>query len=360
MEIKFPFSLVTFVALLFLIFNLIKNVTKKSSVAGKLPPGPWKLPFIGSMHHLAGSAPPHHVLRDLARKHGGIMQLQLGEISAVVISTPRMAKQVLKTHDVAFASRPEIIASKIMTNNEDVAFAPYGEYWRQMRKICILELLSAKMVSSFSPIREDEVSKLVQYMLQSSSGSPIILTQKIFHYTNAVVSRAAFGTKFKDEVGVLSLINEGLSLSGGFDVADLFPSRRFLHLLSGMEPRLRKLRRGINELLDHIIDQHKQKHKAQGYCDEDIVDVLLRLQEKGGLSFPITTDNIKAVVMVRKLLSTLYFRLYPLNFSIINSRFQGLTDPRSNIFLLIELCRTCSQLEQKPQQQQQNGPWQKC
>nr|GMD90018.1 premnaspirodiene oxygenase-like [Ipomoea batatas] len=227
------------------------------------------------------------------------MHLQLGEISAVVISTPRAAKQVLKTHDVAFASRPEILASKIMMNNEDVAFAPYGEYWRQMRKICIVELLSAKMVSSFSPIREDEVSKLVQYM-KSSSGSPVNLTEKIFQYTNAVVCRAAFGTKFKDELGVVSLINEGVALAGGFDVADLFPSRRFLRLLTGMEPTLRKLRRRTDQIFDQIIDQHRQKRKADGFCDEDIVDVLLRLQEQGGFNFPITTDNIKAVIQVRE------------------------------------------------------------
>ncbi|XP_031097636.1 premnaspirodiene oxygenase-like [Ipomoea triloba] len=288
MEIKFPFSLIiiTFITLLFLSFNLIKNVTKKSkksssvSVGGKVPPGPWKLPFIGSIHHLVGSAPPNHVLRDLARKHGGIMQLQLGEISAVVISTPRAAKQVLKTHDVAFASRPEILASKIMMNNEDIAFAPYGEYWRQMRKICTLELLSVKMVSSFSPIREDEVSKMVQCVKScsgSGSGSPLNLTEKIFQYTNAVVCRAAFGTKFKDELGVVSLINEGVALAGGFDVADLFPSRRFLHLLTGMEARLRKLRRRTDQIFDQIIEQHRQKRKVDGFCDEDIVDVLLRL-----------------------------------------------------------------------------------
>ncbi|KAG5611356.1 hypothetical protein H5410_022637 [Solanum commersonii] len=113
------------------------------------------------MHHLAGG-PPHRVLRDLAEKYGPLMHLQLGEVSAVVVTSPEMAKQVLKTHDIAFASRPKLLSMDIICyNRRDIAFSPYGEYWRQMRKICIMEVLSAKNVRSFSSIRHDEVVRLI-------------------------------------------------------------------------------------------------------------------------------------------------------------------------------------------------------
>ncbi|KAH0693421.1 hypothetical protein KY285_020518 [Solanum tuberosum] len=79
------------------------------------------------MHHLAGGR-PHRVLRDLAKKYGPLMHLQLGEVSAVVVTSPDMAKEVLKTHDIAFASRPKLLAMDIICYDRcDIAFSPYGE-----------------------------------------------------------------------------------------------------------------------------------------------------------------------------------------------------------------------------------------
>ena len=70
-----------------------------------------------------------------------------------------IAQEIMKTRDLAFAERPrDSTVGNIFTyGGTDVVFAPYGDYWRQMRKICILELLSAKKVQSFSYVREDEV-----------------------------------------------------------------------------------------------------------------------------------------------------------------------------------------------------------
>ncbi|KAG5582920.1 hypothetical protein H5410_053547, partial [Solanum commersonii] len=133
---------------------------------------PWKLPFLGSIHRLVlEGGLPHHALTNLGKKYGPLMHLQLGEISMIVISSMDMAREVLKTHDLAFASRPKLASIDIICyKSTDIVFSPYGEYWRQMRKVCVMELLTAKYVRSFSSIWHDEASRLVQF-IQSSTHS---------------------------------------------------------------------------------------------------------------------------------------------------------------------------------------------
>ncbi|KAF3644451.1 Cytochrome 71AV8 [Capsicum annuum] len=311
MELQhYSLSLFTFLTMLLLILT-VKYLSKtivvsKRSPTLNLPPGPWKLPIIGSIHHLIASQLPHQTLRDLAKKHGPLMHLQLGEISAIVISSPRVAQEVLKTQDIAFTNRPELLSAKILSYNySDIAFAPYGNYWRQMRKLCTLELLSAKNVLSFASIREEEALNLVEY-LESKSGSIINLTEKMYALTNAVICRAAFGKRWKEEsVYFMSLIEEMSSMVTGFDISEVFPSLKFLQAITGTKAKLVKLHKEVDEMLDKIIEEHNEKlqnhqkndDQQESLRKDDLVNLLLRLQENGNLEFPFTADNIKAVIL---------------------------------------------------------------
>lgn len=161
-----------------------------------------------------------------------------------------MAKQIMKTHDLAFVQRPHASSVKIFAcGGTDVAFAPYGDYWRQMRKVCVLELLSSKKVQSFSYVRQDEVSKLIE-SIQSSVGSVFDLTSEIYSLTSSIVTRVAFGDRHKDKKQPLKLLRAALDQLSRFQFADLFPSMKLVHLITGIEAKLMKTHKNIDKFFD--------------------------------------------------------------------------------------------------------------
>jgi hypothetical protein len=283
---------------------------KKSNSTYIIPRGPRKLPIIGNIHNLLSSQ-PHRKLRDLAKKYGPAMHLQLGEVSTIVISSPECASEVMKTHDIHFATRPQILATEIMTyNSTSIAFSPYGNYWRQLRKICRSELLSLKRVNSYHPIREEVLSNLVKW-IASENGSPINLTEAVISSIYTIVSRAAFGNKCKDQANFISVIKETIKVSAGFNLADLFPSAKWLQRVTGLRPKLESFHRKTDQIFENIINDHKVAKYTKGKDDqgveEDLVDVLLKYEDASNQDFSLTKDNIKAIIMVSILTPFKYF-----------------------------------------------------
>lgn len=82
------------------------------------------------------------------------MLLQLGSVPALVVSSADAAKEIIKVHDLALSNRPKLRAAKrLLYDYKDVSMAPYGELWRQLKSIYVLQLLSNKRVQSFRRVR---------------------------------------------------------------------------------------------------------------------------------------------------------------------------------------------------------------
>ncbi|GJS92637.1 premnaspirodiene oxygenase-like protein [Tanacetum coccineum] len=265
--------------------------TKKSTPC--LPPGPWKLPIIGSIHHLGGSL-PHQRFKSLAEKYGPLMHLQLGELSVIVVSSPETAKEVMKTHDVNFADRPYLYANTVIcTGAKNISFSPYGDYWRRIRKICSQELLSPTRVQSFGPARVEEVSKFIK-SISEHVGNQINLSERIISLTYGMTARSAFGKKCKDQELFIELVKEASAAAAGFNISDLFPSSTLLPILTGFKAKLGNICGRYDEITGNIIKEHHAK-KVVTYEDEDLVDVLLRYQDD--VEFPLSIADIKSIIM---------------------------------------------------------------
>ncbi|CAI0397169.1 unnamed protein product [Linum tenue] len=306
------FLAVLLITILMIIIIIIIVQTKKSRTSKPTtrppPPGPWRLPVIGNLHQLAangGRSLPHRRLAELAKRYGpDVMLLQLGELSHVIISTPEAARLVMKTHDLTFASRPSLLAVDILFSRNDVAFAPYGEHWRQMRKICTLELFSAKRVGSFRWIREQEVANLVTTLRTAAhQDEPVVdLTDLVQKLLGSVTSWATFGTIRGSNEMFLKVAKKFEDVVAGFRISDLYPSLTFLPVLTGFEGKLKKMRLEADSILDAIIDERRSQRSSRSGRDGEVgdylLDVLLNLHENPSqLGFPLTMEAIKAVTL---------------------------------------------------------------
>ncbi|KAK8943201.1 Premnaspirodiene oxygenase [Platanthera zijinensis] len=267
-----------------------------SYAPNNLPPGPWKLPIIGNVHQLIGEH-PHRRLRSLANTYGPLLHLKLGEINLIVITSAELVREVFKTHDLKFASRPKLAAGKIILyDNADFGLAPYGKVWSQLRKICTVELLSQKRVKSFAFIREEEGRNLVE-KIRAEAGSPVNLSKLISYSANTGIARAVFGKDNPHKESFLLGVKKTFKYLSGFEMVDMLPSWSFLAEITGSASGMMKVHRELDAIVREIIEEHQAKNFEEDDVDEDLVDVLLRLQKHGQLDFSLTIENIKGVIL---------------------------------------------------------------
>ncbi|CAL5039590.1 unnamed protein product [Urochloa decumbens] len=247
----------------------------------RLPPGPWRLPIIGSLHHLFKSPLIHRALADLARGYNApVMYLQLGELNAVVISSPDAAREVMKTHDVIFATRPlsaTVRAGSMIADGLGIAFSPYGERWRQLRKFSTMELLSTKRVRSFRPIREDETARLVTEIAACLPGELVNVTVRVATLVANSALRAMMGEGFRRREELLECITQAIKIATA-----------------------QAVQRKLFELVDHAVEQHREHRSGPSAIDskdEDMLDVFLRIQEEGDLGCSLDVGDIKAIIV---------------------------------------------------------------
>lgn len=227
----------------------------------QLPPSPPKLPVIGNFHQIGEL--PHQSLWQLSKKYGPVMLLKLGRVPLVVISSAEAARDVLKVHDLDCCSRPRLTGSgKLIYNYSDIGFSPYSDYWRELRKISVLELFSLKRVQSFRFIREEEVALLMNSISESSSSaSPVDLSEKMFALTGSITFRMAFGKRFRgsnfDNHRFEELVHAVESLVGGFTAAECFPYVGWIiDRLNGYHTKLERVFQELDTLFQQIIDDH--------------------------------------------------------------------------------------------------------
>ncbi|KAF0928202.1 hypothetical protein E2562_038217 [Oryza meyeriana var. granulata] len=279
----------------------------------RLPPAPRGLPIIGNLHQVG--ALPHQALCALAAANGAphLLRLRLGQVTALVASSPTAAAAIMREHDHEFANRPYFRTAEILTYGfKDLVFAPHGEHWRHVRRLSSEHVLSAARSHRYGPMREQEVALLVNAVRSEAAAAPgavVDVSKALYAFTNAVICRAVSGRFSREDERrselFRELIEENATLLAGFCVGDYFPALAWADvLLSGFASRAWKNLRRWDELLEKVIKEHEGRRRGgdggggrRNDQEEDFVDVLLALQEQEENQrqegFQLTRDIIK-------------------------------------------------------------------
>jgi len=234
------------------------------------------------------------------------MLLRLGSVPMVVVCSPEAAREVMRTHDAHCCSWPAMPGLRRLTYEyKDIAFAPYGDHVREMRKLFILELLSMRRVQAAWDAREAQVDKLVEN-LSRAGPNPVTLDEHIFGAVDGIIGTVVFGKLYGTEhfkMQFLDMFSEAMDMLGSFSAEDFFPNTagRLVDRLTGLVARRDRIFRRLDAFFDAVIDQHLSTtcNKLDGEnCGSDLVQALIELWKGDGSVVPFTRDHVKAMLFV--------------------------------------------------------------
>ncbi|KAF3780004.1 Geraniol 8-hydroxylase [Nymphaea thermarum] len=293
MEFAFDLLLCSFIFLLcFFGFLLFPRKINR-----RLPPGPVGLPFLGSLLELGDKV--NESLYSLSERYGPLMTLRLGTKTVIVVSSAKMAEEVLHKHDRAFSGRSVGEAAKALDHyKHSVAWISAGPTWRELRRTCNMEVFSPKRLDALRGLREKKVEELLQHVQAASAdGCAVdigrcalvtalnIVSNTFFSKDLANLERGVAAQELKDLVGGI------METAGRPNLADFFPPLRLVDP-QGVRRAMTGYFQRMHDLFDAMIDERLQ---ASSVRTDDFFDVLLQLGGEPGSEY--TMDVLKSLLM---------------------------------------------------------------
>ncbi|GMN54837.1 hypothetical protein TIFTF001_023962 [Ficus carica] len=285
---------------------LVRAIFTKTRTKARLPPSPLALPIIGHLHLLTPI--PHQALHKLSNRYGPLFHLSLGSVPCVIVSSPEIAKEFLKTHETSFSKRPlSSVVDRLSYPSSDFTFAEFGPYWKFMKKLCMSRLLGAQTLDQLRPIRREEVKRLLGLLLKRAKAKEAVdVGKELTKLTSNVISRMIMRTRCSDDDDeadeIRKVVSDSTDVLGKFNLSDfVWFCKRFD--LQGLWRKSREIHDKFDAMMEKIIREHEEARKEEkGREDheavpQDLLDILLELSEDESSEIRLTREHIKAFVL---------------------------------------------------------------
>ncbi|CAL5385436.1 unnamed protein product [Camellia sinensis] len=301
MEVTLFIYLPLFLSFYFLAQNFVRKLQN-------LPPSPFPtLPLLGHLHLL--KKPIHRTLSKLSDRYGPVLLLRFGSRRVLLVASPSAAEECFTQNDIVFANRPRLLVGKHLGYNfTSMAWAPYGDHWRNLRRIASLELLSSHRLQILSHIRVNEIQSLIHRLYKDSAVNPdqaVNMKSAFFKLTFNVMTRMIAGKRYYGE-GVENseeakrfqeIVSETGQLGAEKNVGDFFPFVRWFGI-KGSEKKLIDLHEKRDKFMQDLIEQHRSNESGFGGGERKrtMIEILLSLHDTEPEYY--TDENIRSLMLV--------------------------------------------------------------
>ncbi|KAI3900597.1 hypothetical protein MKW92_014872 [Papaver armeniacum] len=252
----------------------------------------------------------HVTLGNMADKHGPVFSFPTGSSHrTLVVSSWEMAKECFTgENDIAFSDRPLPLAFKTIfyaggVDSYGISQVPYGKNWRELRKICVHNLLSNQQLLKFRHLIisqvDDSFNKLYELCNKNkdegdSSVGMVRMDDWLGKLSFDVIGRIVCGFQSHTETSATSSVErftEAIDQASRFmsisAVSDTIPWLGWIDKLTGLTRNMNNCGKKLDSVVESIIEDHRQKRRffraregETNTTEDDFIDICLSIMEQ--------------------------------------------------------------------------------
>ncbi|KAK6250471.1 hypothetical protein SCA6_004476 [Theobroma cacao] len=273
-----------------------------------LPPGPPGMPILGNLPFIQPDF--YQYVVKLSQIYGPIIKLQLGSKICIVISSPSVAKEVLKDHDAIFANHDTPAGAIVgMYGGLDIAWRPNGPELHKLRKLVVRGIMSKRSLDACYTLRRREIRRMVKD-IYGKVGSPVNIGEQMFLTSLNVMVSMLWGDSLNgEERSTLGIefrrrLVEFVELFGAPNVSDLFPVLTPFDL-QGIQSKTKKNLSWFYEFFESVIVHRTKVEQADGEGkkkeeSKDFLQQLLELNQRGDDETSLSMNEVKALMLIQR------------------------------------------------------------
>ncbi|CAL5355683.1 unnamed protein product [Camellia sinensis] len=276
-----------YLALLLFSLVIFKHFFRRNS---KLPPSPFALPIISHLHLIKNS--PQEALNHLSSKHGPILFLRFGSRPTLVVSSPSAVEECFTKNDVDY----------LTYNYTAVVWAPYGDLWRSLRCLAVVELFSSKSLQKSLIVHEQEIHNILSHLMKIGNREVDLEYWFTLLTFNMMTRLVASDRCVRDEDAGTELgkrfvegLKEKFLRSSPSNLCDYVPILSWIDY-GGVKKSMVILQKKRDEFLQGLIHQVRRKRADEGGDKKTLIGTLLCLQESEPNFY--MDDLIKSLILV--------------------------------------------------------------